>query len=339
MNISSPRPLFPILFGLLPALSALASPRIQLESSVLELGKVKQNEVVEKDLLVRNLGDEVLELQELSTSCPCTFPEIIDPKIDPGGTGRIHVTFQSKTYQGDVHKMIEVYSNDPDQSYLELGLHVFVDAAVLVDPDTRQLDFGDVESGASPELSADFHAADGIRLDLALLEYDEGIFDCEVVGAVDGDPSSARLTVGLKSGAPAGPLREIIRVGTDTPGAEEIDLEIFGRVKAELQADPERLNFRMVSPGSELDRTLTLRSAGAPFSVTSADIDLPGLEVEVLDGGPGRAARLRVHGSALSLDDEAASKTRGRMKGTLRIHTDHPRQPELEVVVLYMLRA
>ncbi len=323
---------------LLLALTAGAAPRIQLDPPVLELGRMAQNEVTEWDVLVRNLGDETLEIFELSTSCPCTFPEIMDERIESGETGRIHVTFQSKTYQGDVRKVIEVYSNDPDKSYLEIGINVFVEAPVFVEPDDRKLDFGEVSNGSTPTLHADFRAGENETLEISILNHDETLFECEVLPGDDGKASTRRLSVSLKTDAPAGPVREIIRVGTNAPGAPEIDLEIFGRVEAELTADPERLNFRMIAPGSELSRELTLRSADAAFSVTSAEIDLPGMEVEILEAGPSREIRLRIHGKALSRDDEAVTKSRGRMKGKLRIATDHPTQSELEVVVLYMLR-
>ncbi len=317
------------------SVTAMAGPRMELDPKVLNLGTMAQHEVLEREVMVRNLGDETLEIYELSTTCPCTFPEIVDEIIEPGATGRIHVTFQSKTYQGDVRKIIEVYSNDSEDSYGEIGIQVYVEAPVFVEPDDRKLDFGDVSHGGNPKVEAAFRSGGGEALSIEVLEHNASLFDCETLAGEDG---GARLAVKLKSEAPAGPFREIIRVGTSAAGAEEIDLEIFGRVEAELMAEPDRLNFRMVAPGAELSREIVLRSGGAPFSVTSASIDLAGLEVEILDGGTGQEARLRVHGKALGKDDEAATKSRGRLKGHLKISTDHPAQPELEVVVLYMLR-
>ncbi len=319
----------------LSAATAWAGPRMELDPKVLKLGTMGQHEVVERDVIVRNLGDETLEIYELSTTCPCTFPEIVDEVIEPGGTGRIHVTFQTKTYQGDVHKIIEVYSNDAEESYGEIGIQVYVEAPVFVDPDDRKLDFGDVSYGNDPAVEASFRSGGGEALAIEVLDHNSSLFDCET--HADGD-GGARLIVKLRTDAPAGTIREIIRVGTDAAGADEIDLEVFGRVEAELMAEPDRLNFRMVAPEAELTREILLRSAGAPFSVTAASIDLAGLEVEILDAGPGQEARLRVHGRALGKDDEAAAKSRGRLKGKVKISTDHPAQPVLEVVVLYMLR-
>lgn len=319
------------------ALSASAAPQIQLEPRILELGKMQQNQVLERDIMVRNTGDEALEIYELSTSCPCTFPEIIDEVIEPGETGLIHVTFQSKTYQGDVHKVIEVYSNVPDGSYSEIGIRVYVEAPVFVHPDDRKLDFGDVSNGSTPTTYASF-LSDEEELEIEVLEMNEALFDCEVLAAEDGDDSAKRLALSLKADALAGPFREIIRVGSSAAGASEIDLEVFGRIESELMADPDRVNFRMVAPGSELSHDLIIRSAGQAFTLTAASIDLAGLNVEILDAGPGKEARLKIVGKALGKDSEAATKSRGRLKGKVKISTDHPSQGELEVVVLYMLR-
>lgn len=319
------------------AFSASAAPSIQLDPTVLDLGKMQQNQVLERDVVVHNTGDEALEIYELSTSCPCTFPEIIDEVIEPGEMGLIHVTFQSKTYQGDVHKVIEVYSNVPDESYREIGIRVYVEAPIFVHPDDRKIDFGDVSNGSTPTNYASFLSGEE-ELTIDVLKINETLFECEVLAAEDGDESAKRLAVTLKAGAQAGPFREIIRVGSNAVGASEIDLEIFGRVESELMADPDRVNFRMVAPGSELSHELVIRSAGQAFTVTAASIDLAGLNVEILEAGPGNEAKLRIIGNALGKDSEAATKSRGRLKGKLKISTDHPSQGELEVVVLYMLR-
>jgi len=318
-------------------LSASAAPRIQLDPMVLDLGKMQQNQVVEHDILVHNTGDEALEIYELSTTCPCTFPEIIDEVIEPGETGLIHLTFQSKTYQGDVHKVVEIYSNVPGESYHEIGIRVYVEAPVFVHPDDRKLDFGDVSNGSTPTSYASF-LSDEDELEVEVLEINEALFDHEVLAAEDGNDSAKRLAVTLRADALSGPFREIIRVGSSAAGASEIDLEIIGRVESELMADPARVNFRMVAPGSELSQDLEIRSAGQAFTVTEASIDLAGLSVEILDAGPGNVAKLRIAGNALSKDSEAVTKSRGRLKGKVRISTDHPAQGELEVIVLYMLR-
>jgi hypothetical protein len=212
-----------------------------------------------------------------------------------------------------------------------------VEAPVFVHPDDRKLDFGDVSNGSTPTTYASF-LSDEEELEIEVLEMNEALFDCEVLAAEDGDDSAKRLALSLKADALAGPFREIIRVGSSAAGASEIDLEVFGRIESELMADPDRVNFRMVAPGSELSHDLIIRSAGQAFTLTAASIDLAGLNVEILDAGPGKEARLKIVGKALGKDSEAATKSRGRLKGKVKISTDHPSQGELEVVVLYMLR-
>jgi len=324
--------------ALLCALPALAAPVIQVEPDPLHLGRMKQNEVLERDLRVLNRGDEPLAIVEVGTNCPCTFPEIIDGTIPPGGEGRIHVVFQSKTYQGDVEKFVEIYSNDPERSYIELPLQVFVDAPVYVTPDDRKLDFGEVRNGETPSLTVDFRATEGEALELSMLDFNDALFTYETRTTTAGDPMRANLVLSLRPDCPPGSFREIVRVASNASGAGTIDLEIFGKVESELMADPDRLNFRMVAPGAPLEKQLVLRSAGAPFSVISAEVDLAGLEVSILDGGPGQTASLSLSGHALAEDDELVRSQRGRMKGRIRILTDHPTQPELEVIILYMLR-
>ena len=318
------------LLGLALAGSALAGPRILMSPSSLDLGDMEQNQVREVAVTLSNAGDQDLEISEIFSECPCTLPTLESDLLAPGQSTQLRVSFHSDDMQGEVHKLIEVYSNDPENSFLELHISVEVLAPVWVEPADRKLDFGEVPA-AGATLAASFRAEGLESLELSLDEYDAHRFGCEILPGEDGQ---TRLEVCVLPGAEAGPFKEIIRLGTNAPGAPVIDLEAFGTVTAALVAEPALLNFRFVKPGDELLREIrVLDSSGElDFQVTGAEIDLPGLEAEV------KGSLVHLSGAALGADHPLARSTRGRLKGELRIFTDHPAQPELKVKVMYMMR-
>ncbi len=143
------------------------------------------------------------------------------------------------------------------------------------------------------------------------------------------------VTIALREDAPAGSFREILRLDTDAPGMPHLDLEATGTVQADLQADPEVVNFRFVEPGQELSQVVRVKTglADLRFKVTGAEIDLPGMTAELKGDGS-----VLLKGRPVAADHPLAAKSAGRIKGTLILRTDLPAQPEIAVKVLYMLR-
>lgn len=312
-----------------------AAPRILVAPTSLDVGSLGQNEVREASVLIRNAGDEPLEISELFSSCPCTLPRLGSDLIAPGGSAEMIVSFHSKDMQGEIHKTIEIYSNDPEHSYLEVHVSARVLAPVLVEPSDRKLDFGDVPA-AGAERIASFRAEELEILELSLEDYDSACFECSLRPDPEGDVRSVQLSVKVLAGAEPGPFKGVIRLKTNVPGAPVIDLEAFGTVTAQLVAEPALINFRFVQPGQQLEREVSVldSSGGSDFRLTGVEIDLPGFTAEWVEG----ESLVRISGQALGTDHSLARESRGRIKGDLRIFTDHAGQPELKVKVMYMLR-
>ena len=70
-------------FSFLSAVGVFAQPKIELESETLRFGKVNVGTVLDLKYQIKNVGDEVLNLTKVSTSCGCTvageWPETLEP--------------------------------------------------------------------------------------------------------------------------------------------------------------------------------------------------------------------------------------------------------------------
>jgi hypothetical protein len=320
---------------LLAAVSALGAPGIDLDKMEINFGNIGQHQVMATEILISSTGDRNLEITEIYTSCPCTVLNLQQEIIPPGGVSILEVSFHSRDYEGQTDKIIEIYTNDPERPLIEVMVKAFIRTPIRFTPAGRVLDFGEHPRGDTPSLAVELKGIDISPLEISLLESHADLFTVDISGNTGGDPSRVEVAISMLTTAAAGPFREIIRLGTNAPGMETVDLEITGTLVGDLQPQPASLNFRFVKSGQDLSGEVEI-VAGKPdlqFNLTGVEIDLPGLAASVSPTG-----KILVAGQALAKGDPLAKKTRGRLKGTLTIHTDSPTEPRILVDVLYILR-
>jgi hypothetical protein len=110
------------------------APVIKVESTTVDLGKIKgatQNEVV---FNFKNEGKNDLMIRFIRSTCGCTAvqqgPQGVG--IKPGESSTIKAVFNSGSYSGKVTKAIYVYTNDPKNSELVLMLTADVEQPAAV---------------------------------------------------------------------------------------------------------------------------------------------------------------------------------------------------------------
>ena len=122
-----------LLAVLLAGCNSRGAPQINVETTRLELGDVPNGEIVTRDILIRNDGDAVLQVQDLSTSCGCTTASLDPMNIDPGASASLHIAFDSGAHgpdlTGPMVRQVYVASNDPVRPELTIDLSVNVTPA------------------------------------------------------------------------------------------------------------------------------------------------------------------------------------------------------------------
>jgi hypothetical protein len=94
---------------------AWGQPRIEaVGGQKFDIGSLYRGETAEHRLFLRNGGTEDLILGAIDASCGCTGTVASEKTIAPGKTGSILITFNSKTFNGKVHKAITIHSNAAD---------------------------------------------------------------------------------------------------------------------------------------------------------------------------------------------------------------------------------
>jgi hypothetical protein len=123
-----------LLLVLLPHISGLiAQPKIQIEADrVFSLDTLMEGAVAERNIVIRNAGTSVLKIDKVDVSCGCTGTMVSNSELKPGETGELKITFNSKNFNGKVHKTVTVNSNDPEnpKARIEFSAVVIQELAV-----------------------------------------------------------------------------------------------------------------------------------------------------------------------------------------------------------------
>ncbi|MEK7680790.1 MAG: DUF1573 domain-containing protein [Patescibacteria group bacterium] len=98
-----------------------------------DIGTVVYGEVARYAIKIKNIGDQDLIIQKISTSCGCTKAQITesDKIIAPGKEVDVNVSFDPATHKddsdmGEIIRMIYIKSNDPKTPEVQSELNAFV---------------------------------------------------------------------------------------------------------------------------------------------------------------------------------------------------------------------
>jgi hypothetical protein len=105
------------------------APVFKVETTTVDLGKIKGNTQNEVEFKFTNAGKNDLVLRYIRSSCGCTAVQQGNQGvgIKAGQSSSIKATFNSGSYKGKVTKAIYVYTNDPKNSQVVLMLNADVE--------------------------------------------------------------------------------------------------------------------------------------------------------------------------------------------------------------------
>ena len=97
------------------AIAFASAQTISFDKTTFDYGNVKAGSDGHRFFTVKNTGDKPLIISEVKPSCGCTTPEWSKDPILPGKSSQIKVGYNTGI-KGAFNKLIEVYSNDPQNS-------------------------------------------------------------------------------------------------------------------------------------------------------------------------------------------------------------------------------
>ncbi len=86
-------------------------PQIQFDKTLVDLGTIKEDAIVERAFEFTNTGNADLVIIDVKGSCGCTVPTKPSEPIKPGKRGKISVKYTAKNKVGPQKPTITVISN------------------------------------------------------------------------------------------------------------------------------------------------------------------------------------------------------------------------------------
>lgn len=211
------------------ACTLYAQPKIQIAGgNKFDFGNIHRGQKVERKVVVKNTGNELLELGRVDVSCGCTGTVVTNGSIPPGKTGEVLITFNSTNFIGKIHKTVTVNSNAPaGPTVVEFEGNVIQEIAI----DPQQFWFKDAEVGRmnSSKITLTNNSPEPVTL-TSYLSSCHG-FSLTLPKEPIKPGGSVELVATLKAEAASQVLNESVSIKTSSKNEPEVYVRIFGSVK------------------------------------------------------------------------------------------------------------
>jgi len=98
------------------------APRIRVEPESFDFGRVLPRRTLRKEFRLLNLGEQPLQISEISKSCGCTRAVVGETTLDPGAATTLNVEVETRMARGRIEQRVIIRSNDPQTPLLEVKL-------------------------------------------------------------------------------------------------------------------------------------------------------------------------------------------------------------------------
>ena len=114
-------------FPPLSAEESLKAPRLQVNESTIDFGRIRQNQASVKEVTIRNLGKSSLQLRAIQSNCTCIVAESKDEVLKAGASTTIRISFNPQDRKGTQQKSVTIYSSDPQNPVQRITLAAYVE--------------------------------------------------------------------------------------------------------------------------------------------------------------------------------------------------------------------
>jgi hypothetical protein len=214
-----------------------------------DFGAMQAHETRAHEFTIRNIGEGPLTLSLIGTTCQCTVAGLEKGAVPPGGESQVKLEWKTQDLTDAYEHSAELRTNDPDYPVVRLTIRGRVLAPARADP--AEIELGSIRA------SQDDESSDVARREVKLFGYmpkplavighsltnseskdqfqvSVAPMSADVLAQEPDARSGLVLSLTVKSGLPLGTIRQTIRLETSAPGAETIEIPIYGLVEGDL---------------------------------------------------------------------------------------------------------
>lgn len=263
---------FPAFF--ISAFTALAQGQLSWSTRQIDFHPTIEQSSVQADFEFANVGNSVVNIRDVKTSCGCTTAAMDKRSYDPGEKGKISVVFNIGERIGFQQKQIMVTTDSLEEPTAQLTIRAFIPELIRMEP---RAVIWPVNSEAAPRV---IHLTTGTEQPIKVLGVrasDDRLF-AKLKSIRAGRSYDIELTVS----ATAEPLRGSVRIDTDYPPSHprvytlpvEIQPPFIGQVAPFPGPPPSGQGAIVPPPPPGFQRTPAI-SATSTAPTTSAKPNFP----------------------------------------------------------------
>lgn len=258
------------LAGILLALTAGAAPVLECEKAVFNFGTIENTILVKHTFVIKNAGDEPLQITNIRPTCGCTIADTKPRTIAPGATTEIPVTFNPKGRRGRQIKNIVVSSNDPKRSTMQLRMDGTTTSVIDVQPVSLSfgvLPEGPIEPGKFSRIITVSTTRDE-PFEITNIIASRQLVDTEIKVVEAG--KKYQVVVTAKGEVKQGVFRETLNIQTNSKAMPNIAVPVIATVRGQVTIIPTVLQLssaiktpqtRYITVRGETDTALVIESA------------------------------------------------------------------------------
>ena len=290
-----------------------------------DFGPVPRGAKVRHPFVLTNRLAEPVSIIDVRASCGCTVGRPSASTIAPGGSAIVEAEMDTRNFTARkvTTLIVNVRTASGREAEVRLGVASTILSDIVLNPGT--IDFGAVARGQARPLVLTID-----RAGLATWKVLKMVSASRVIDATLQETArtpnlvSYALSVVVKPDAPAGPVRDEIRLITNDPETPNIPILVTARIQGDLSASPSVLAMGNVASSGGVQGRFLVR-ASRPFRILRVDGEGDGFKVAAAD-----PASKPLHVLTVSYRPEEGN-SRGDLRRTFRVLTDLPGEPPLEL--------
>lgn len=292
-----------------------------------DFGMVARGVKVHHPFLLTNRTGEPITIVSIRASCGCTSGKANMTTVAPGQTATVDAEMDTRNFTAKkaTTLFVSLMSATGNEAEVRLAVSAYILSDIVLNPGT--IDFGSVARGQTAERALTIE-----RIGAPAWQVTRMLSGCKAIDATMIETSRSttqvtyRLAVTLKPDAPAGVLRDEIRVMTNDPESPSIPVQVTGQVRGELTPYPSVLALGKVTSAAGAQGRFMIRGA-RHFRVMSVEGNTDGFKLAAADTESKTLHVLNVTYTP------AEGSTRGDLVHTFRVLSDLPGEPPVELTV------
>jgi hypothetical protein len=290
-----------------------------------DFGPVPRGGKFRHEFLLANRLNEPLSILNIRASCGCTTGRASTSQLAPGQSAIVEAEIDTRNFVGVKATVLFVtlVNAGGQEAEVRLGISANILSDVVLNPGV--VDFGAVTRGQSPVQSLTIDRVGASHWKVERMVSSSRVLSGQLVETARSDAAvQYTLTVSIKPEAPAGVLRDEIRLLTNDAETASIAIPVTATIRGDLVATPSVLALgKVASAGGAQGRFLV--RASKPFTIVAVEGGGDGFNV-----APADPVKAVAHILNVAYRPEEG-RSRGDLRHVFRVLTDLPGEPTLEL--------